>query len=83
MDVVDRVDLKGRDGGYFFYSVKGSCTPSTGSVALTLGAHDPLLMTQANLLFANTAKRGYLPQRLATALVTASRIASWRIAHWN
>jgi hypothetical protein len=29
------------------------------------------------------ACRGYLPQRLPTALVTASRMASWRIAHWN
>jgi hypothetical protein len=25
----------------------------------------------------------YLPQRFMTAFVTASRTASWRIAHWN
>jgi hypothetical protein len=28
-------------------------------------------------------RRGYLPQRFPTAVVTASRMASWRIAHWN
>jgi hypothetical protein len=40
-------------------------------------------VTDEQELIPTGPRSGYLPQRFPTALVTASRIASWRIAHWN
>lgn len=82
-DVVDQVDFDGRD--CLFLLSQGVVYSFDGWHRHHVGVHDLLqvLRTDMQSAISYMPRSGYLPQRLPTAVVTASRMASWRIAHWN